>query len=261
MRKRLQPSIQIPQFAYPGGKARLARRIFALLPLDADRYVEPFAGRGNVYFYVAAHDMYPSYWLNDIQTAPFLNTLRIGHILSVPPNSDLETIRKHRAIVSDKSKSPLQRNRAAMLESYLVFSGGNYVRSAGSRCNKGASQAGYSKSVRLASEILRGTGTRITRLDYKAVLAECGPGDVVYLDPPYMHTDVRAYSGAKFDYGEMVGILKDAKFRWVLSEYEQPIYIAAFDEPTRITVQSRMKKGQKPGGSLGRSVECLWKNF
>lgn len=121
--------------------------------------------------------------------------------------------------------------------------------------------AGYSKSLRLASEILRSNGTRITRLDYKAMVAECGPGDVVYLDPPHMHTDVLAYSGTKFDHGEMVGILKDAKFRWVLSENEQPIYIAAFDEPTRITVQRRMKKGRKPGGSLGRSVECLWKIF
>lgn len=250
-------STKIPAFAYPGSKARLAKSIAAVLP-SGKRFVEPFAGRGNVYFYVAAHGMYPKYWLNDIQTAPFLFTLRIGHILSVPKPGK-ESLYKYRAASRDKTKSPLARNHSLLLEPYLCWNGGVYGQSGGTRRG---TQAGYYEKLRLASEILRGTDTKITRLDYLDVLAQCGPDDIVYLDPPYIDANVKAYSDKTLDHREMVEILKKAKFKWVLSEYEQPLYIEAFGEPAlRIPVKRSM--GKPNGGSKGQkeAVECFWANF
>ena len=258
-RKKAQASssTKVPTFAYPGAKAKLAKNIAAMLP-SGKRFVEPFAGRGNVFFYVAAHNMYRSYWLNDIQTAPFLFTMRIGHILGVPKPGK-ESLYKYRAIARDKTKSPLRRNHALLSEPYLCWNGGVYGQSGGTG---GGTQAGYYKKLRLASEILRGTDTKITRLDYRDVLTQCGEGDVIYLDPPYMNANVKAYTDKTLEHREMVEILKSAKFKWILSEYKQPLYIEAFGEPVlRISVKRGM--GKPNGGSKGQkeAVECFWTNF
>jgi DNA adenine methylase len=250
-------SKEVPTFAYPGGKAKLAKRIAAMLP-SGKRFVEPFAGRGNIYFQVAALGMYDSYWLNDLQTAPFLNTLRIAHILSVPKPGK-ESLYKYRAVSRDETKSPLSRKHALLLEPYLCWNGGKYGQSGGTRRG---TQAGYYKKLRLASDILRSTDAQLTRLDYRDVLAQCGEADVVYLDPPYINANVKAYTEKTLDHRQMVEILKNANFKWVLSEYEQPLYIEAFGEPVlRIPVKRGM--GKPNGGSKGQkeAVECFWTNF
>jgi DNA adenine methylase len=256
-RARPTSSPKIPTFGYPGSKARLAKRIAGMLPIGK-RLVEPFAGRGNVYFYVAAHGLYLSYWLNDIQTAPFLFTMRIGHILGVPKPGK-ESLYKYRAASRDKTKSPLARSHSLLLEPYLCWNGGVYGQSGGTRRG---TQDGYSKKIALASEILRGTDTKITRLDYRDVLTQCGEGDVVYLDPPYLNANVKAYTDKTLDHREMVEILKNAKFRWVLSEYGQPLYIKAFGEPA-LRIPVKRGTGKPGGGSKGQkeAVECLWTNF
>jgi site-specific DNA-adenine methylase len=38
------------QLLYPGGKGRLAPRIVSLLPRRGRTYLEPFAGRGNIFW-------------------------------------------------------------------------------------------------------------------------------------------------------------------------------------------------------------------
>lgn len=247
---------KVPTFAYPGGKAKLARNIAALLP-TGNRFVEPFAGRGNVFFHVAAHDMFRSYWLNDIRTAPFLSMMRIGDTLGVPKPGK-ESLYKYREVSRDKTKSPFARNHALTLEPYLCWNGGVYGQSGGTRRG---TQAGYQRKLRQASEIMRGAETEITRLDYREVLANCGKGDVVYCDPPYFNGNVKAYDTKGINFPELVEILKNAKFKWVLSEYEEPLYVDAFGEPVlRIPVKRGM--GKPGGGSKGskETVECFWTN-
>ena len=66
----------VPRFTYHGGKGKLARRICSLLPPTGKRFVEPFAGRGNIYFFVAQRLSYQKFWLNDHYTFRFLTALR-----------------------------------------------------------------------------------------------------------------------------------------------------------------------------------------
>jgi hypothetical protein len=42
-----------PTFSYPGGKARMAKTIVAMAPPSGRLYVEPFAGRANVFWRAA----------------------------------------------------------------------------------------------------------------------------------------------------------------------------------------------------------------
>ena len=62
----------------------------------------------------------------------------------------------------------------------------------------------------------------------------------------------------------MVEILLNARFRWVLSEYEDEIYApltSKFGEPVRITVRKTMNDSNHHGGKRPWGVECVWRNF
>jgi len=251
---------KVPTFAYPGGKVRMAKSIASVFPPTA-RYVEPFAGRGAVYFYVAAHGMFPSYWINDLRTFPFFNGLKHSGIYATPQRSrsSYEKMRdRNRGNVGGK-RVPISYPPAPILAPLLTFSGGGYDEGGYRKTTGGPNRESYIRTVKLAATILNTTDTRITRLDYRDVLKECGPDDLVYLDPPYMDCNVVSYGPDDLNHQEMVAILKEAKFKWVLSEYEQPIYDDAFGEPIRIGVQRTMDNANM--AKRKKAVECLWKNF
>jgi site-specific DNA-adenine methylase len=153
-----------------------------------------------------------------------------------------------------------------VLESYLVRSGNRYGK-AGVRgeIGGGVSRGTYERHLGLASEIMMRTQPRITWVDYREVLRECGPNDVLYLDPPYINYGRKtgAYSET-LDHGEMVEILLNAPFRWTLSEYEHEIYqplTRKFGEPVRIEVRKTMSASKDHGGKRIKAIECIWKNF
>jgi hypothetical protein len=89
------------------------------------------------------------------------------------------------------------------------------------------------------------------------------PATWCIFDPPYLNCDVRAYKDSTLDHREMVGILLRAKFRWVLSEYENKedhgLY-RALGEPIRIPVLKALNHGHN-GWAKRLATECLWMNF
>jgi hypothetical protein len=68
------------------------------------------------------------------------------------------------------------------------------------------------------------------------------------------------YSDATLDHRELVKLLLNAKFKWVLSEYWNPIY-APLGEPIRIRVDKPMANSNHTDGKRKEGVECLWTNF
>jgi site-specific DNA-adenine methylase len=149
---------------------------------------------------------------------------------------------------------------AILLEPYLSYSGAGYA--ASYRPTKGAPlRHRYQNTLRRAHQILLQTEATITNLDWKLVVADLNDDDFAYVDPPYAAAKVHGYGPDDIDHIEMVSILKNARFRWLLSEYYQPIYAEAFGEPIwRKEVQLRSTNFRHDGGKEKR-VECLWKNF
>jgi site-specific DNA-adenine methylase len=90
---------QSPSIAYPGGKARLAEEIIALLPRHGRNYIEPFVGRGNLFWSAASAGLkYERWWLNDIATIPFFHAIKeIGDVIEVPEHSRAEYECQHAA--------------------------------------------------------------------------------------------------------------------------------------------------------------------
>ena len=62
-------------FEYPGGKAKLLKWLMDYFPIDGDIYLEPFVGRGNVFFNVAQTLMFSKYIINDKNTGRFFKAL------------------------------------------------------------------------------------------------------------------------------------------------------------------------------------------
>jgi hypothetical protein len=79
----------MPTIAYPGGKARLAGKLTSFLPTRGRVYIEPFAGRGNLFWAAAERGLkFRRWWLNDIATAPFFAAIQeLGNSIKVPPRS------------------------------------------------------------------------------------------------------------------------------------------------------------------------------
>jgi len=284
---------RIPRFAYHGSKGKLAKHIIRLLPPSGKRFIEPFAGRGNVYFRVAQQLDYKEFWLNDHYTFRFFQALQHSmddsvewtlpdrsqidkeffEFLRQEANERIEKENRKGASGYDRIYRPVTRPDGTkawaveqypplfVIECFLSYSGGTYKSRMKGTSEGSVSKEGFIKNVRLAYEVMQRTKPRVTYYKYEHVLLECEPSDVVYLDPPYKDASVTAYSDKTLDHGEMMQMLLNAKFKWVLSEYENEIYkplTEKFGEPIRITVPKAMgiSRGQQP-----TAVECLWKNF
>jgi hypothetical protein len=193
--------LQIP---YPGGKGRLAKQIVSFLPKEGGLYLEPFAGRGNLFWAAVEQGLqYRRWWLNDIATAPFFEAiLSHGQRIKVPPRSRQEFERQRDAY---KSGDP----KAVLLAPHLAFSGGLYESGCkgGAGCGDddgGVSSKGFQQTLRDCRKILLRTRPKITGLDWRQLgLEKLTEDDVVLLDPPYMFAQVKAYNHETVGYEQL----------------------------------------------------------
>src|SRR4051812_48159188 len=111
----------MPKISFPGGKARMSREIVSLLPRDGRIYLEPFAGRANIFWEAAEQGLkFKKWWLNDRATASFLRAITThGNTIEIPPRSRAEFERQRDAY---KTGDPT----ATLLAPHLSFSGGLY---------------------------------------------------------------------------------------------------------------------------------------
>jgi site-specific DNA-adenine methylase len=243
-----------PGFAYPGGKARLAKTLVSFMPRSGGTYAEPFAGRANVFWLAATTLQFSNWWLNDLRTGAFLDAIiSHGSTLEVPEHTRQEFERQK---IARHTGDPT----AILLEPYLSYSGAGYA--ASYRPTKGAPlRHHYQNTLRRANQILIQTQATITSLDWKLVVAELNDDDFAYLDPPYAAAKVHGYAPDDIDHKEMVEILKNARFRWLLSEYYQPIYVEAFGLPFWTKDMQLCSTNFRHDGGKEKRIECLWRDY
>src|ERR1017187_8752480 len=243
----------MPVIGYPGGKARLSRTIVSFLPKRGRTYVEPFCGRGNLFWSAASLGLqYEKWWLNDVATIPFFDAIRrAGHTLRVPARCKEEYDSQKKAYQSGDLS-------AILLEPDLSFSGGGYF-GAGRKLGGGASAAGYQKTIRQCHRIMHQTKPRLTSFDWRKMsLERLTDKDVVVLDPPYPDSNARSYSDEGLDYESLVDLLLRAKFRWILCGYPHPL-LCRLGKPfwardvRFLCVRNTYHQEER--------TECLWTNF
>ena len=228
----------------------MAKTTVSFLPSCGSTYVEPFAGRGNVYWTAASTLQFDSWWLNDIRTAPFFNAIKeVGNTVVIPERTRAEYVRQKEAAKQGCAT-------AIISEPYLTHSGGGYSARGARGVGGGPGQAGYQSTIRKCHQLMHQTRPLITALDWKETVKDLKKDDLAYIDPPYQGVDVGTYKASNLNHEELVSALEKATFRWVLSEYAHPLYLYRLGNP----FYTKEVKKQSAAGQ-GSEVECLWKNY
>lgn len=187
----------LPQpIPYQGSKRLLAPSILRHFPAHVDRLVEPFAGSAAISIAVAARGLAHRFWINDAHT-PLIDLWR--EIIFHPEEisrayTELwhDQIRREREFF-DEVRARFNKTRSPSDFLYLLArcvkgairynSQGEFNNTPDNR-RKGARPAEMRRRILGASALLKGV-TRLTSWDYKKVLDQCTPDDLVYMDPPY----------------------------------------------------------------------------
>ena len=205
-----------------GNKQRFAHEIVAYLPKDYGTYFEPFLGAGGV-----MATLQPSRALGSDSFAPLIEIwqklhddpeglidwyrTRYNQFLSGAPTQVYETI---------KARYNATPNGADFLFLCRACYGGvvRFRRRDGHMSTPCGSHPiitpeKFAKRISLWQP--RMAGARFACLDYRAAMAQARAGDVIYCDPPYVHSQTILYGAQSFRLEELFASIAACKARGV----------------------------------------------
>jgi len=199
---------------YQGSKRHLAQTILRYLPTDSYRLVEPFAGSAALSLAAASTRHVERFVLNDINI-PLM--MLWNQIINQPEHLakyyeqlwQAQQGRERRYY--DLVRTRFNRTHQPYYFLYLLArcvkaavrynANGEFNQSPDNR-RKGRQPTAMRSDIQKASALLKGKA-QLHAGDYRSVLAQVMPGDVVYLDPPYQgvcaNRDPRYIEGIKGD--------------------------------------------------------------
>lgn len=236
-------------FPYPGGKHRILDWLFEMFPEEGRLYVEPFAGRGNVFFGFYPRGGYEGYRLNDLNTGNFFGALARCPLADLPEDDEVEMmfpVFKNRALIND----PV----ALSIEPIISFHGKGYRY--GYRADR-YNKRRITDRIQQAQTMLLDTKVKWSKTDWVWLpWSEYTEEDFIYLDPPYTTEFSTGYGN--IDHDELCQKLTDTKARWILSGYDNAIYREYFGDPdAELERQLEMTKVKNTSTAL----ECVWSNM
>ncbi len=194
---------------WAGSKASVLDEILAGFPRKFGCYYEPMAGSATVFFALK-----PKRAVLCDSNEELMNSFRVlrDHpepliaLLEEQPNTSRHFY-ETRAL-EPSTLSPLRRAVRFIYLNKTCFNGMYRVNSKG-RFNVPYGRIAHARicdeyTLRWTSEALR--GTRLHTGDYRDAVADAGPGDLVYFDPPYLRPEAsnpgsRLYQPDEFDHG------------------------------------------------------------
>ena len=231
--------------------------------MSGGKYVEPFAGRGNV-FWLACHLLdFEEWWLNDPWTARWFEAIQDVDMNSIPNELTEILVRLHKRDAIDQRDSD---DVSVALEPMTMFSGGTGGGTGRGGCSaswkRHASLIPFKRRLSSARGIMRSVLPRITALDWdKCGLDELSSQDFVYLDPPYEHANKNIYFYDTVDHRALLMYLAGAPHLWMLSGFTSPLYKKHLGDPeARKAIRMTMDHHNKPGGRKMK-MECIWTNY
>jgi DNA adenine methylase len=204
------PSLRArPFLKWAGGKGQLLAQFEPYWPADFGRYFEPFLGGGAVFFHLynsgrlAGKDVVLVDRLEELMNCFFVVRDRVEELIAAlgrhePHKADRAYYGRVRAWDREPGyarRSDVERaarliylNRTCYNGLYRVNRSGQFNVPFGRYRNPTVCDAA---NLRAAAHALR--GARLAAVDFEACLEEAGPGDLVYLDPPYQPLSATAY--------------------------------------------------------------------
>ncbi len=216
----IHPPLSIQPIPYQGSKRALAPRICSLFPEGIETLYEPFAGSAALTLYAATHGLAERFVIGDVYAPlidlwelivndPGLLSDRYGSVwaaqFDIGPDHFNRVREEFNAtgdpvfllyLVARCVKNAVRFNRQ-----------GSFTQSVDKR-RTGMQPDRVTRTVHAVSRLLKGRVT-LFRGDFRACCADAGPGDLIYMDPPYQGTtygrDKRYASG--LDREALIGAL------------------------------------------------------
>lgn len=217
---------------YQGSKRNLAPLILQYMPRKFNRLIEPFAGMAAITIAVSKQQRANQYSLNDLN-APLMGILREAIETPDVLVAEYSKVWKEQLVfeggsvahfykvrdefnAGDKSAANMLYLLARCVKGSVRYSSTGMFNQSPDKRRKGTSPTTLAKNVYQISSYLKGK-TTFSSLDYREILKQAVPGDLVYMDPPYQGVcssrDNRYYAGIEFD--DFVGAVDELNSRGI----------------------------------------------
>ena len=240
-------------FGYPGGKARMTNWLFNYFPKEGKTYIEPFAGNGNVFFAAKQVLHFKKWHINDQYSHDFLKA-----VIEVDPETLPDRVSKEEFKVW---KAKDKTNAAIAIRPRVTFlsKGYDYGHSGDSGSHVGYRGEKYKPMVQSAKELLTAPNVVVTGMHWENLpFNTYGPQDFVYFDPPYYETE-SIYPNV--DHEALLKQLKNAKYQWVLSGYDNDLYKKEIKQYWKAAKTRNAEMSSMNRKSIQPRVETIWSNF
>lgn len=248
----------VPSFSYPGGKVKLRKWLVRQMPMSGRKYVEPFAGRGGV-FWLAVHVLAFDEWcLNDPWTARWFEAIQRVRLRALPDElTEVLTKFYLRRCLDPETRA--SDDVAVAIEDRTMFSGGAPRPS--SKWRTRPSLVGLKRGILRARAILKSVRPTITDLEWDEYgLGDLGGDDFVYLDPPY-DTAAACYAYDTIVHAELLRYLLEAPHLWMISGYPTELYLRYLGEPHATRMHRMFMQQHSRGAKAIMRQECIWTNY
>ena len=217
---------------YQGSKRNLAPLILQYMPRKFNRLIEPFAGMAAITIAVSKQQRANQYSLNDLN-APLMGILREAIETPDVLVAEYSKVWNEQLVfeggsvahfykvrdefnAGDKSAANMLYLLARCVKGSVRYSSTGMFNQSPDKRRKGTSPTTLAKNVYQISSYLKGK-TTFSSLDYREILKQAVPGDLVYMDPPYQGVcrshDNRYYAGIEFD--DFVGAVDELNSRGI----------------------------------------------
>ena len=217
---------------YQGSKRNLAPQILQFMPRKFNRLIEPFAGMAAITIAVSKQQRANQYCLNDLN-APLVRILR--EAIETPDvliaeyskvwNEQLDfeggSVAHFYKVrdefnAGDKAAANMLYLLARCVKGSVRYSSTGMFNQSPDKRRMGTTPATLARNIYQISSYLKGK-TTFSSFDYREVLKQAVPGDLVYMDPPYQGVcntrDNRYYAGIEFN--DFVGAIDELNIRGI----------------------------------------------
>ncbi len=267
----MPPIGNCPTWSYHGSKATIARWIVSHIPQKIHFYVEPFAGRANVFFRLITT---PGY---SITGGTLLND-KFNHewyssIIAYQGNWEFLPDVVNQSVF-EKWRDHPQCVERTLIEPVVTYHSNRYNMNSAASSDVGSSfyspnfAANWRKKYLLTQSLLRQHKPVITGLDYleffESIKDSLTPDCVIYCDPPYLAPYDEGRTYPNIQHIDLLDVVKTLPCKVLISNYENPLYLSQLAN-WRLEKKTRVSpaKGRQKGHAGGRTekVECLWLNY
>ena len=219
---RIIPPFKTQLLKWVGNKQRFAHEIASCFPSEFGTYYEPFLGSGAVLATLA-----PDKAVASDRFGPLIDIFQCLHD---DPEQLVEWYRQRWQLAQDLGKKEAYSkirdayNRAPNGADFLFLTRSCYGGVVRFRKQDGYMSTpcgahdpihpdNFASRVKIWAE--RTANAEFRNCDYSDILAQAQPGDLIYCDPPYVHSQAILYGGQSFSFEHLISMIADCKKRGV----------------------------------------------